>query len=113
MPHSFKEYLQTKIKHPKGLADHLAYQEHFMKWLEDENLTVESCEYVDLLNYVKLLKQKERSTHTLNCYVQGVRYYYEYLQSKVAKQTGTEHHLRRIPKRLSDLWRNNHRPKAK
>ena len=82
MLHSFKEYLQTKIKHPKGLADHLAYQEHFMKWLEDENLTIETCRYVDLLSYVKKLKQKKISTHTLNCYIRGIRYYYEYLQSR-------------------------------
>lgn len=80
--HSFKEYLQTKIKHPTGISDYLAYREHFMKWLEDENLTVGTCQYVDLLNYVKLLKQKERSTHTLNCYIRGIRYYYEYLQGR-------------------------------
>ncbi len=82
MLHSFKEYLQTKIKHPTGLGDYLAYQEHFMKWLESENLTVESCQYVDLLSYVKKLRAKELSTHTLNCYVRGVKYYYEYLQSE-------------------------------
>lgn len=82
MSRSFEEYLQTKIKHPKGLADHLAYQEHFIKWLEDENLTIETCKYADLLSYVKKLKAKERSSHTLNCYIRAVRYYYEYLQGR-------------------------------
>ncbi len=79
---NYKDYLQTKIKHPTGLGDYLAYQKHFMKWLEDENLTVDTCEYVDLLSYVKQLRQKERSTHTLNCYVRGVKYYYQYLQTE-------------------------------
>ncbi|NQZ76088.1 MAG: tyrosine-type recombinase/integrase [Ekhidna sp.] len=79
---SFREYLQIKIKHPTGLEDYLFYQEYFMKWLESENLTVETCEYVDLLSYVKKLRAKERSTHTLNCYIRAVKYYYEYLQSR-------------------------------
>ncbi|UXX79435.1 site-specific integrase [Reichenbachiella carrageenanivorans] len=79
---SYKAYLQTKIKHPTGLGDYQHYQDHFVKWLESENLTVETCEYVDLLSYVKLLKQKERSTHTLNSYIRGVKYYYEYLQGR-------------------------------
>lgn len=86
MLQSFKEYLQMKIKHPTGISDYLSYQEHFMKWMEDENLTVETCQYVDLLSYVKRLKQKERSTHTLNCYIRGVRYYYQYLQSLSAQE---------------------------
>lgn len=79
---SYKKYLQTKIKHPTGLSDYLAYYAHFIKWLESENLTVESCEYVDLLSYVKKLRGKERSTHTLNCYIRSVKYYYEYLQGR-------------------------------
>ena len=79
---SFRKHLQKRIKHPTGLGDYLFYQEHFMKWLESENLTVETCEYVDLLSYVKKLKEKELSTHTLNCYIRGVKYYYEYLQGR-------------------------------
>ena len=82
MLHHFKEYLQTKIKHPKGIADYLGYQRYFIQWLESENLTVETCEYVDLLSYVKKLKAKEISTHTLKCYIRGVKYYYEYLQGR-------------------------------
>ena len=82
MLHSFKEYLQQRIKHPTGLGDYLAYQDHFIKWLESENLTVETCEYVDLLSYVKKLRAKALSTHTLNCYIRGVKYYYEYLQGR-------------------------------
>lgn len=79
---SFREYLQQKIKHPTGLGDYLFYQAHFIKWLESENLTVETCEYVDLLSYVKKLSTKEVSTHTLNCYIRGVKYYYDYLQGR-------------------------------
>lgn len=79
---SFKAYLQKRIKHPKGLGDNLFYQEYFMKWLESESLTVETCEYVDLLSYVKKLRAKELSTHTLNCYIRAVKYYYEYLQGR-------------------------------
>ena len=79
---SYKKYLQTKIKHPTGLSDYLGYQQYFIQWLESENLTVETCEYVDLLSYVKKLRSKERSTHTLNCYIRSVKYYYEYLQGR-------------------------------
>ena len=79
---SFRNYLQQRIKHPTGLEDYLFYQEHFIKWLEIENLTVETCEYVDLLSYVKKLRVKELSTHTLNCYIRAVKYYYEYLQGR-------------------------------
>lgn len=78
----FKEYLQQRIKHPTGLGDYMFYQEHFVRWLESENLTVETCEYVDLLSYVKKLRAKELSTHTLNCYIRAVKYYYEYLQGR-------------------------------
>ena len=78
----FREHLMKRIKHPKGLGDCLFYQEHFMKWLESESLTVETCEYVDLLSYVKKLRAKELSTHTLNCYIRAVKYYYEYLQGR-------------------------------
>ena len=76
----FKAYLQKRIKHPTGLSDYLGYQQYFIQWLDSENLTVETCNYVDLLSYVKKLRSKKRSTHTLNCYVRAVKYYYDYLQ---------------------------------
>jgi site-specific recombinase XerD len=78
---SFEDYLRKKVNHRKVLESYIYYQEQFMKWLEGENLTVENCQYADLLSYVKLLKAKERSIYNLNNYIRGIKYYYEYLQS--------------------------------
>lgn len=78
---SFEDHLKKKVNHQKVLESYLYYQEQFMKWLEGENLSVESCQYVDLLSYVKGLKAKERSTYNLTNYIRGIKYYYEYLQS--------------------------------
>lgn len=78
---SYQDYLKEKDFHPKVLEGYLFYQQAFIKWLENENLIVESCQYVDLLNYVKKLKEKERSIYNLNNYIRGIKYYYEYLQS--------------------------------
>jgi len=79
---SFKIYLERKAKNPKVVEGYLYYQEQFIKWLETENLSLESCQYVDLLSYVKKLKSKERSPYNLNNYLRGIRYYYEWLQAE-------------------------------
>ncbi len=82
MQHSFEDYLNKKVNHQKVLESYLYYQEQFIKWLDNENLTIESCQYVDLLSYVKQLKRKERSIYNLNNYIRGIKYYYEYLQAE-------------------------------
>ena len=79
---SFKIYLERKAKNPKVVEGYLYYQEQFIKWLETENLSLEACQYVDLLSYVKKLKSKERSPYNLNNYLRGIRYYYEWLQAE-------------------------------
>lgn len=79
---TFKAYLEAKNYHPKVLEAYLYYQQQFIKWLETENLTVDTCQYVDLLSYVKELKKKEISVYSLNNYIRGIKYYYEYLQSE-------------------------------
>ena len=53
-----------------------------MKWLEEENLTVKTCSYTDLLSYAKQLKDRGMSVHTLNCYLRNIKYYYQYLQER-------------------------------
>jgi len=79
---SFKTYLERKAKNPKVVEGYLYYQKQFINWLETENLSLESCQYVDLLSYVKQLKSKERSPYNLNNYLRGIRYYYEWLQAE-------------------------------
>lgn len=78
---NYKEYLQSRKYRRKTLEAYLHYNEVFLKWLSRENLTIESCHYADLLNFVKELKATERSLSNLNAHIRGVKYFYEYLQA--------------------------------
>lgn len=79
----YSEYLQTRNYKKKTLESYLYYRDVFLKWLEGENLTLETCHYTDLLSYTKALKPN-RSQSNLNGHIRGVKYYYEYLQKEGA-----------------------------
>lgn len=85
----FKEYLQSKGYKERTIEGYLHYRDAFLKWMEEENLTIESCQYADLLKLVKALKEapgkrkgEAKSRSNINSYIRGVKYYYDYLQKE-------------------------------
>ena len=84
---TYKEYLQSRRYKKKTIAGYLYHTDVFLKWLEAENLTLDSCQYSDLLSYAQQLKKDQgkrpgtkRSHSNLNAYIRGVKYYYDYLE---------------------------------
>ena len=56
---------------------------HFLKWMENEVIDVESLVYNDLLDYLNLLQNRNLSGITINSYVMSVQHYLRYLEKDV------------------------------
>lgn len=86
---SYEDYLKAKGYTEQTNTNYLHHKDVFLDWLEEENLTVSSCQYVDLLKLVKTLKASPgrspgttKSRNTINSYIRAIKYYYEYLQKQ-------------------------------
>ena len=85
--HSFIKTLEQKKYQPKVIENYKLYLKAFFSWIEEAGLTVESCQYTDLLSFIKNLKEAEKSIENINCHLRGIRYYYEFLLSEESGET--------------------------
>jgi integrase/recombinase XerD len=78
----FEDYLQQRQLRPRTILGILLYVKRFLQWLNDEDITPETCKYNDLLGFLRKYREEGLSAHNLNSHIRGIRHYYEYKKDK-------------------------------
>jgi integrase/recombinase XerD len=73
----FEEYLQGKGYSNTTVAGYSKDSSRFFDWLSEQDIEIENVNYNDITSY--LLSLGNVLQHTKNCYLHGIRQYYNYL----------------------------------
>jgi integrase/recombinase XerD len=71
------EYLKYKRYTSRTIKNKLGYLKLFLSWLKQEQLEVISCEYTDMMNFVKQMQREGRSIASQNLSLRAIRQLYE------------------------------------
>jgi integrase/recombinase XerD len=102
----FIDYLKYKRYTQRTIKNKLGYLYLFMNWLGQEHLKVESCEYTDMMSFVKQMQRENKSIASQNLCLRCIRQLYEGLimQEQATYNPVTNLHIRghieRIPHNL-------------
>lgn len=83
MMNDFTSYLQARNLAERSIETYLEYLENFFSWLDESGLSSEQVAYVNLLDYVKKLREKGQKGRSINGQLGAVRHWFSYL-----RQTG-------------------------
>lgn len=75
-------YLKQKYRHQRVVKEHLTNLQHFLKFLENENIEVSDTSYNDLVEYIKILDKKQLKKSTQNNKLRMIKTYFNYLIQK-------------------------------
>jgi len=101
---NFKEYLAKKGLKSATVKRYTDYLETlYTPYFEEQQKALEDVNYIDLLNYIKRLQEKDFSVNYMNHILSAVRHYYNYLKIIKSVETNPASELfikgavRRIP----------------
>jgi integrase/recombinase XerD len=75
----FINYLEENQYRPATIEDYQRHLSHFIAYLTAENQTLETCDYNQLLSWIKYLKEQKHSLYIINRKLTTIRIFYNYL----------------------------------
>lgn len=77
----FRSYLAEKGYSPKSIASYVHSTQKLLYWLGQKHTLPQYATYNKLLDYVKYLKKKGDSSGYINGQLNGIKHYFDHLQS--------------------------------
>lgn len=79
---AFENYLKRKGHSRKTRATYTAQLNHYLQWLESQQIAIIESRNTDVLAYMKYCSTKGNAQKTIQCRLGSISHYYNYLKKE-------------------------------
>ena len=91
---NFKNYLLSQGKSTLTADGYVRNLSYYLNWCEDQNLDPDNARYNDVLGFIKSIQQRGIEQSTVRTYVDGVKHYFSWLQSREIREDNPVQHIK-------------------